>query len=176
MFSEKYLQPNASRSQSGFAFIAIVLFVIIIFSVMLVSGANDFAYSPEATKASPAGTAQSSPAPSGNATQPTNTPSWSITYNIASCANGIVSGKINPAGTSNGYVTLEIQEASGNYRTTSSDQFSAPNNTLTLILKSQDGYGTTPWRLNLYEGGTGTKDNFSGGTFRATIAGNPTGC
>lgn len=166
-------ESTTHSSESGFMFIAIILILLVAFSFTMVSGAKKFEYSPEKVPGTSA-----TPTPSAGTITPTPNQSagWSITYVINSCENGIAKGTISNKGTANGYGTLEQQDSSGNYQIKSSDQFVAPEGPLDLTLRSADGYNSTPWRLGLYEGGSGTRDNFSGGTLRATIQGTPTSC
>lgn len=165
------------NSSSGFALVAIIIIILVIFSISIVSGADDFAFSPDPT-GKPTPTTSPTATPSAGTITPTPNQSvdWSITYVINSCENGIAKGTISNKGTANGYGTLEQQDSSGNYQIKSSDEFIAPEGPLDLTLISADGYNSTPWRLGLYEGGSGTRDNFSGGILRATIQGAPTNC
>lgn len=172
-------------SQSGFAFIAIILIVLVIFSISIVSGADDFAFSPDPT-GKPTPTTSPTATPSAGTITPTPTPTptpnqssgWSINYVIENCENGIARGKVNATGPANGYMTLELQNSSGNYSIQSSEAFLPPDGPgpSTLTLKSSAGYNNTPWRLNLFEGGSGSRDNYSGGTLRTSIQGTPTNC
>lgn len=170
-------------SQSGFAFIAIILIMLVIFSISIVSGADDFAFSPDPT-GKPTPTTSPTATPSAGTITPTPTPTpdpstgWSITYVINSCENGIAKGKVTATGPANGYMTLELQDSSGSYVTKSSEAFLSPDGPgpSDLTLNSSAGYNTRPWRLNLFEGGSGTRDNYSGGILRNTIQGAPTSC
>lgn len=166
-------KKNDPRNEKGFAFIAIIMIVVIIFSVLLVSGAEKF----ELSVADPP-TQEASSSTEGDPT-PTIDPeasAWDIKYSIETCENGTATGTITAVGSVNGYITLERQQADGSFELTSSDIFESPSDTAELLLQSTDGYSTNSWRLKLFEGGSGTKDNYSGGVERADIDGEPTGC
>lgn len=173
------LQLSACNSERGFAFIAIIFIVLVIFSITLVSGAVNFEYSPEPT-GKPTPSTGPTATPSAGTITPTPDPSagWSINYVIENCENGIARGKVNATGPANGYMTLELQNSSGNYSVQSSEAFLPPDGPgpSTLTLKSSAGYNNTPWRLNLFEGGSGSRDNYSGGTLRTSIQGTSTNC
>lgn len=169
------------NSQKGSIFLILIFVVIIVFSLSMVSGAAKFQYSPEPPSlignnptATPSATTSPSPSP---ITSPSPTENqWSISYTISSCENGIARINVVGTGTSNGYATVELQNQSREYIVQLSNEFIAPSGTTELILRSVDGYGATPWRLVLFEGGTGAKDIFSGGIQRAIHNGQPTGC
>ena len=176
-----YLLRPTANPQEGFALVAIIFIVLVIFSITRVSGAVNFEYSPEPT-GKPAPSTGPTATPSAGTITPTPTPDpsagWSINYVIENCENGIARGKVNATGPANGYITLELQNSSGNYSIQSSEAFLPPDGPgpSTLTLKSSAGYNNTPWRLNLFEGGSGSRDNYSGGTLRTSIQGTPTNC
>ena len=175
-----YFLRATRSSEQGFAMVAIIFIVLVIFSISIVSGADDFAFSPDPT-GKPSPTISPTATPSAG-TVPTATPDpsagWTISYTIDSCENGVAKGKVTATGPANGYMTLELQDACGNYSIRSSEAFLPPDGPgpSDLTLNSSAGYNTRPWRLNLFEGGSGTRDNYSGGTLRNTIQGTPTGC
>lgn len=164
-------------SEKGSIFLILIFAVIIFFSISLVSGATKFQYSPESSSpisssptATPGtnGTPVVSPSPADN--------QWNISYTITSCENGLATGVITTTSLADGYVVLETQDGSGSYLERSSDVATSPTQSLGLELVPAWNHAASPWRLRLYEGGSGTKDNYSGGTLRNTIEGTPTGC
>ena len=166
------------NSQKGFGFVLVIFIVIIIFSISIVSGAAKFEYSPEPpsklkSSVTPTATPSATTIPNPSPIQDSQ---WSLSTTTLTCTNGVANGVITAVGPVSGYVEVQIREASGSYRTTGSDLTVSPSSSLGLDLPSAQGYSTSDWRLNLYEGGTGSKNNFSGGTLRVTVDGSPTGC
>ena len=173
------LRPTANH-QSGFMFVAIILIVLVIFSISIVSGADDFAFSPDPT-GKPSPTTSPTATPSAG-TVPTATPDpsagWTVSYISEGCTQEIIpyqKGKLTSTGLSNGYITIEVINGSSSQRILST-QFNPPQTIYDMKLSNKDNFHNLTWRINLYEGGTGSGNNFTGGTLKASYNGSPTGC
>jgi len=171
------LRPTANP-QSGFMFVAIILIVLVIFSISIVSGADDFAFSPDPT-GKPSPTTSPTATPSAGTITPTPaSTAWTVSYISEGCTQEIIpyqKGKLTSTGLSNGYITIEVINGSSSQRILST-QFSSPQTIYDLKLSNKDNFHNLTWRINLYEGGTGSGNNFTGGTLKASYNGSPTGC
>ena len=175
-------QSPATNPQKGFALVAIIFVVLVIFSIALVSGAVNFEYSPDPTgKPTPSTSPTATPSAG---TVPTATPDpsagWSISFSHtpSDCiqeTTPVLRGALTASGNSNGYVLVEVL-VGGSPQTILTAAFTAPQMTADLNLSSKDGFSTNPWRLTLYEGGTQSGGRFSGGVQQAVYDGTPTGC
>jgi hypothetical protein len=160
-------------------FVAIILIVLVIFSISIVSGADDFAFSPDPTgKPSPSISPTATPSAGTITPPPANTAGWSLSYNPEGCIQEVVpyqKGRLVANGLTSGYITIEtINGTSSN--TILSSQFSPSQVTYILSLSNSDGFNSSPWRINIYEGGIGSGGNYTGGTKQADFNTNPTGC
>jgi len=159
-------------------FVAIILIVLVIFSISIVSGADDFAFSPDPTgKPSPTISPTATPSAGTVTPTPANTSGWNIAVSFLGCdINGVPKAIINSTGSENGYINLEVSDTSGGSREIATANFLSPASINTATLLNSVGFNTKVWRVNLYSGGNLTNDKWSGGTLKATANGNPTGC
>lgn len=172
-------------SERGFMFVAIIFIVIIIFSISIVSGADDFAFSPEPTgKPTPTTSPTATPIAGTITTTTTPTPTpdpsagWSITYTFSECVPEIIpvaKGQATAVGTAIGYVDVEVSNGSA-FQKILSLPFNPTTSNYELELSNNDGFSSNPWRINIYSEGTQSGGAFSGVTLQNTFNGTPTGC
>lgn len=76
-----------------------------------------------------------------------------------------------------GYISLEISNGAGGFATVDTHEFkNTPTSVYELQLPNELGFHNTPWRVRLFEGGTNTGGDFTGGTEKSTQNGTPTNC
>lgn len=171
-------RSDLARQQRGNASVLIIIILIVLFSVMLSGGSGSLTSgnipSPEPTKTD-------DDTPAGPTTPPaTPTPStqWNISTTFLGCnVNGFPKAQIDSSGNENGYIVLEIDNGSGSFDYIASANFLSPASRSYAILHTSRGFGTKPWKVNLYSGGSKASDGkWSGGTLKSSANGNPTGC
>lgn len=170
-------QFSPLTSERGFMFVAIILIMLVIFSISIVSGAGNFAFSPDPTEKSSPSTGPTATPSAGTITPtPANTAGWKITTTFLGCdINEFPKADINSTGSENGYIKLEISDVSG-FREIATANFLSPVSKNTATLLNSLGFNTKAWRVSLYSGGSPTNNRWSGGNMQATVSGNPTGC
>ncbi len=171
---KKYFQNN--NPESGFAFVAVILIAILLFSIMMVSGFSDF----ELTPANPSEgeylpdistTPSSSPSATLTLT-PTQAPedntNETITVSLLGCQTAKeprMEATATIASSDTGNIILEV-ENSGNYQQIITLDFPGGTMNQTFLLPNSLQFNTNSWRIRLV----------SNEADIATYDGNPTGC
>ncbi len=164
----KYKSP-----EEGFAFVFILLIVVLVFSITLVSGAQKFQYStetpPVAGNPTPTATQSATPSPSQGGTPiPTTPPGGTINVVLQGCRTTKeprMEALATVTSTTTGNIVLEVQEGT-NYRQLISLSFSGGSTNYNLLLHNSLGFNTNNWRVRLVNNNNQT----------AIYNGNPTGC
>lgn len=169
------------NSNSGFAFVLIIIAVVLIFSIALVSGADKFTLSEEKPPTSSRGGTGSGPTATPSATiapSATITPSqWSMEVSNIKCESSGAIGFLETTGTSNGYVLIEVNSSGSSFQTVETKPFLPPKSFFNLNLNNSYGFSAAQWRISIFDGGTNNgADVWSGGTQRTSSQQNPTGC
>lgn len=95
------------------------------------------------------------------------TKTWSIEHTLKGCVAEGEEVEIVAKGPDKGYLALE-QKNGGNYDVKSTDEFGASPSVWRPVIKKADGYDTKQWRLRLFQGGTLSAGQWSGGTEKAS--------
>jgi len=163
-------------SERGYAMVAIILVILVVFSIALVSGSTTFESTPDSivirkTSPTPPASGTTSPTP-----PPANTAGWKITVKNINCEGSRAKGYIDLNGVENGYSAIEIRKSDGSYEIIDSEEFKSPLTLVELTLEGSRGFSNSGWRFKLFSGGTKTDTTWTGGVERAVYNGSPTGC
>lgn len=110
----------------------------------------------------------------GNSTNPTT---WSVDLSNRGCSTGKNITTATVTGTASGYISVEISNGAGGFAPVQTRAFTnLPTSVYELNLPNDLGFNTTAWRVQVFQGGTNSNGNFSGGTVQASKNGSPTGC
>lgn len=170
------LLPSSQKGQST-VYIIIVI-IVIIFAVMLAGGGGSLFTGNEPSSVT------DGPTPSGasnsSALTPTPDANWSVEVVEGTCQAGKSAYKqedVTAKGSGSGYISLEIENPVGTWKTDVAISFTSPTETYTVKLDNATGYNTKNWRLRLFSGGSDTGGTWSGGGEKAVSKlGSPTGC
>lgn len=168
-------KPSSSPSgQRGQVAMLLIIVMVIAFAIMMSGGAGSLFTGNEPSSVTP------TPPEEGEVVAPTPTPApWDIIMSLEeTCREAkfpFKQGKMIVNGLENGYVKLEIND--GGFKTHITQPFLSPSSIYDpLIFKNEDGFNTKDWKVTVYSGGTLENGNWTGGTEKTTIAGQPTGC
>lgn len=76
-----------------------------------------------------------------------------------------------------GYISLEISNGAGGFASVDTHEFkNLPTSVYELELPNELGFNASPWRVRLFEGGTQTNGNFTGGTEKEVKDSSATNC
>lgn len=161
------------KSEEGFAFVFILLIVVLVFSITLASGAQKFQYSPETPivpgNPTPTATQSATPSPSqGGIPIPTTPPGGTINVVLQGCRTTKeprMEALATVTSTTTGNIVLEVQEGT-NYKQLISLSFPGNTANYNLLLHNSLGFNSNSWRIKL----------MSNGIQSAVYNGLPTGC
>lgn len=101
----------------------------------------------------------------------------SIVIQNKGCIGPLSSTTVIVTNSNPGYISLEISNGAGGFAVVETREFkNTPTSIYELKLPNELGFDKTPWRVRLFEGGTNTNGDFTGGTEKASENGTPTNC